>query len=233
MEWHYWKESVRFCGKAIILNDILDRAEDPEKMLKQIVLDMENQLMQVKTQVAISLADLHLLERRRDENSKKGEEWMRKAELAVTKQQDDLARVAIERSLGSDKLATSFAEQIADQKAQVENLKSALLKLEGKLSEARAKSELLLAKHRRARAANHVADAHSNFEGRSVAPAWGDRMNDKVNRAEAFGQARAELLGESEGSVEARFAALEKHEEVERLLTGMLTCAWSLGLFGK
>ncbi len=71
------------------LNDLVDRAEEPEKMLKQIILDMENQLMQVKTQVAISLADLHLLERRRDENTKKGEEWMRKAEFAVTKKQDD------------------------------------------------------------------------------------------------------------------------------------------------
>jgi len=65
------------------LNDLVDRAEDPEKMLKQVILDMDNQLMQVKTQVAISLADLHLLERRRDENTKKGEEWMRKAGLAV------------------------------------------------------------------------------------------------------------------------------------------------------
>jgi phage shock protein A len=204
------------------LNDILDRAEDPEKMLKQVILDMENQLMQVKTQVAISLADLHLLERRRDENSRKGEEWMRKAELAVTKQQDDLARVAIERSMSSGKLAASFAEQIADQRAQVENLKSALLKLEGKLSEARAKSELLLAKHRRARAASRVADANTNFEGQSISPAW-NRMNDKVNRAEAFGQARAELVGESGGSVEDRFAALEKHEEVERLLADLKT----------
>ncbi len=98
------------------LNDLVDRAEDPEKMLKQVILDMENQLLQVKTQVAISLADLHLLERRRDENTKKGEEWMHKAELAVAKQLDDLARAAIERSLEFGKLAGSFVEQIGDQK---------------------------------------------------------------------------------------------------------------------
>src|ERR1700733_4278554 len=146
------------------LNDLVDRAEDPEKMLKQVILDMENQLLQVKTQVAISLADLHLLERRRDENTKKVEEWMRKAELAVTKRQDDLARAAIERSLETGKLAESFTEQIADQKAQVDNLKSALLNLQGKLDEGRAKSELLLAKHRRARAVKKAADAHSNFD---------------------------------------------------------------------
>src|SRR5205807_7834311 len=74
------------------LNDLIDRAEDPEKMIKQVILDMENQLMQVKTQVAISIADLHLLERRSKENAEKADEWMRKAQLAVSKKQDDLAR---------------------------------------------------------------------------------------------------------------------------------------------
>src|SRR6201994_2707989 len=94
------------------LNDLIDRAEDPEKMVKQVILDMENQLMQVKTQVAISIADLHLLERKRDDNTKKRDEWMRKAELAVTKKQDDLARAAIERSLDTRQLSQGFDEQI-------------------------------------------------------------------------------------------------------------------------
>lgn len=201
------------------LNDLVDRAEDPEKMVKQVILDMENQLMQVKTQVAISIADLHLLERRLDENGKKKEEWMRKAELAVTKKQDDLARAAIERSLDSRQLAQGFEEQIADQKAQVENLKTALRKLEGKLAEARAKSDLLLARHRRARATGDAAQAHQNINTQSASSVW-DRMNQKVNRTEAIGQARAELLGDS---VEDRFAAIEKQDEIERLLTDLKT----------
>lgn len=126
------------------LNDLIDRAEDPEKMVKQVILDMENQLMQVKTQVAISIADLHLLDRRRGENGQKRDEWMRKAELAVSKQQDDLARAAIERSLEYRQLSESFDEQIRDQKVQVENLKTALRKLEGKLAEAREKASSCL-----------------------------------------------------------------------------------------
>jgi len=199
------------------LNDIIDRAEEPEKMIKQVILDMENQLMQVKTQVAISIADLHLLERRSSENLQKRDEWMRKAELAVAKQQDDLARIAIERSLESKKLAASFDEQIADQKQQAENLKTALHKLDGKLAEARAKSELLLAKHRRARAGVRAADAHEGINENAVSSAW-DRMNQKVNRADAVGQARTELLGDN---VDDQFAALEKHDEVERLLAGL------------
>jgi phage shock protein A len=199
------------------LNDLVDRAEDPEKMVKQVILDMENQLMQVKTQVAISIADLHLLERRHEENTKKGEEWMRKAELAVTKKQDDLARSAIERSLDSRQVAAGFEEQIADQKAQVENLKSALRKLDGKLAEARAKSDLLLARHRRARSAGDAASAHNAINTQSASSVW-DRMNQKVNRSEAIGMARAELLGDS---VDDRFAALEKQDEIERLLADL------------
>jgi phage shock protein A len=74
------------------LNDLIDRAEDPEKMIKQVILDMENQLLQVKTQVAISMADQHLLQKKRTEHQDRAAEWMRKAELAVDKHQDDLAR---------------------------------------------------------------------------------------------------------------------------------------------
>lgn len=196
------------------LNDLIDRAEEPEIMVKQVILDMENQLMQVKTQVAISIADLHLLERRGAENTRKQMEWMRKAELAVTKQQDDLARIAIDRSLESKKLADTFTEQIADQKAQVENLKTALRSLEGKLAEARGKCDLLLAKNRRARTASTAAEAHLGLNVNCAASAW-DRMGQKVNRAEAISQARIELLGDN---VEDRFAQLEKHEQIERLL---------------
>jgi phage shock protein A len=199
------------------LNDLIDRAEDPEKMVKQVILDMENQLMQVKTQVAISIADLHLLQKKCTDALQKRDDWMRKAELAVTKQQEDLARIAIERSLESRKLADSFDEQINDQKVQVENLKGALHKLEGKLAEARGKSELLLAKHRRARAAGNAAEAQLKSGDGISATAW-DRMKSKVNREEALNEARAELLGDR---IEDRFAALEKQDEVERLLEGL------------
>ena len=76
------------------LNDLIDKAEEPEKMIKQVILDMHNQLLQVKTQVAIAIADQHLLEKKKLENDDKIQEWMRKAELAVDKKHDDLARAA-------------------------------------------------------------------------------------------------------------------------------------------
>src|SRR5258708_21909252 len=119
-------------------DDLIDKAEEPEKMIKQIILDMQNQLMQVKTQVAISIADEHLLEKKKKENLDKQADWMRKAELAVDKKQDDLARAALERSMSYQQMSQGFDQQIADQKLQVENLKSALHKLEQKLEIGRA-----------------------------------------------------------------------------------------------
>jgi phage shock protein A len=196
------------------LNDLIDKAEEPEKMVKQVILDMENQLMQVKTQVAIGIADLHLLERKAAETSQKGEEWLRKAEFAVTKQHDDLARAAIERSLETKKLAESFTEQINDQKAQVETLKSALHRLDGKLAEAKAKSEMLLARHRRARSSGNAAEAQMQIGNGTAVSAW-DRMNHKVSKTEALAQAKTELLGDN---VDDRFLKLEKEDEVERML---------------
>ena len=88
------------------INDLIEKAEDPDRLAKQLVLDMENQLLQVKTQVAIAIADQHLLDRKLKEHQEAVQQWHRKAELAVEKQQDDLARAALERSLSHQQLAT-------------------------------------------------------------------------------------------------------------------------------
>jgi phage shock protein A len=196
------------------LNDLIDQAEDPEKMLKQVILDMQNQLLQVKTQVAIAIADHHLLLKKKKEHDEKTAEWKRKAELAVDKKDDALARAAIDRALTFDRMARSLDLQIADQSVQVENLKSALHKLEGKLDEAKHKSELLISQHRRARAINRAGDARMKLEGDPNGAAF-DRLNQKVQREEAFGLAKAEMLQES---VDDQFAKLEKADEVERVL---------------
>src|SRR5438045_1949661 len=96
------------------LNDLIDKAEDPEKMIKQVILDMQNQLLQVKTQVAIAIADQHLLETKQKENEEKTTEWMRKAELAVDKKQDDLARAALQRVESYRELDDNFKQQVID-----------------------------------------------------------------------------------------------------------------------
>jgi len=197
------------------LNDLLDRAEDPEKLLKQILLDMQNQLLQVKTQLAISVADQHLLEKKRKENDETMTEWMRKAELAVDKKDDDLARAALERYLSCTRLSEGFGEQIEAHRAQIETLKSALQSLEQKIGEARARAEMLATRHRRARAARRANRAEQAIHEGASAEAF-DRMRGKIVREEATGEAEGELLRED---VELRLARLGREDEVEKLLT--------------
>jgi len=161
------------------LNDMVDRAEDPEKMIKQVIVDMENQYLQVKTQVAVSIADQHMLEKKFRENDDAGKDWMRKAELAVDKTQDDLARAALDRFQTSQRLAQSYREQVDDQRLQVETLKGALVKLEQKLDEAKSKRDLLLARHRRSIALGKAARAQSALGDNSKSATF-DRLKDRV-----------------------------------------------------
>jgi phage shock protein A len=200
------------------LNDLIDKAENPEILIKQVILDMENQLLQVKTQVAIAMADQHLLEKKQKENEEKIADWNRKAEMAVSKKQDDLARAAIERGLHYKQLTENFSQQVADQKLQVETLKNALNKLMQKLEEARSRCDLLIAQHRRARTLGKAADAQSAVSGVNHGATF-DRMRHKVLRQEAIGQAKTELLSSEAASVEDRFAQMEKEDEIDRILS--------------
>jgi len=199
------------------LNDMIDRAEDPEKLIKQVILDMDNQYLQVKTQVAVSIADQHMLEKKLRENEEAGRDLMRKAELSVEKQQDDLARAALDRYQTSQRLALSYREQVDDQKLQVEALKSALIKLEQKLDEAKAKRDLFLARHRRGIAMGKAARAQSAIGDHSKSATF-DRLKDRVHQTEAIASAEVELLNENVGD---RLARLDRDTEVERLLADL------------
>ena len=142
---------------------------------------------------------------------------MRKAELSVEKQQDDLARAALDRYQTSQKLALSYREQVDDQKLQVETLKSALIKLEQKLDEAKAKRDLFLARHRRGVALGKAARAQSAFGDNSKSATF-DRLKDRVNHTEAVASAEVELLNENVGD---RLDKLDRDGEVERLLADL------------
>jgi phage shock protein A len=196
------------------INDMVDRAEDPEKMIKQVILDMENQYLQVKTQVAVSIADQHMLEKKLRENEEAGKDWMRKAETAVDKGQDDLARAALDRFQTSRKLAQSYREQVDDQKMQVETLKGALVKLEQKLEEAKSKRDLLLARHRRSVALGKAARAQTVLGDNSKGATF-DRLKDRVHQTEAVATAEVELLTDDVGE---KLTRLDRDAEVDRLL---------------
>ena len=196
------------------LNDLLERAEDPEKLCRQLVLDMENQLMQVKTQVAMAVADQHLLNKKYKEHADAAAEWRRKAEIAVEKQKDDLARAALERSLQNEQLAAGFSQQIEDQTSETELLRGAYQRLERKLTETRSACELLIAQNRRARATAKANASRGARPGRKDAIIT--RLKDSVAQMQASNAASHMLL--ETDSVEDRIGALEREEKIERLL---------------
>jgi phage shock protein A len=199
------------------LNDMIDRAEDPEKMIKQVILDMENQYLQVKTQVAVSIADQHMLEKKLKENEDTGNDWMRKAERAVDKGEDDLARSALDRYQTSRRLAQSYGEQVDDQKAQVETLKGALQKLEQKLDEAKSKRDLLLARHRRSVALGKAARAQTAMGDNSNSVTF-DRLKDRVHHSESVATAEVELVDDDAGE---RLTRMDRDVEIDRLLADL------------
>jgi phage shock protein A len=199
------------------INDLINKAEDPEKVIRQLILDMNNQLIQVKTQVAAAIADERLLQKRYEDNQKKADEWQRKAELAVTSGQDELAKEALLRRRSFQETADGFKEQWTQQAAQVEQLKDALTQLEAKITEAQTKKDLLIARSRRAKAETSIRQTLANADSTS---ALGDfqRMEEKVDEQEARAKAYAEL---DEDTLDQRFKQMEQEDEVSKELEAL------------
>jgi phage shock protein A len=200
------------------VNDMIDRAEDPEKMLKQLLQDMENQLLQVKTQVAIAIADQHLLEKKRQEQADGAANWRAKAELAVKKGEDELARLALERALSHEEMVAGFAQQVVEQTAEAESLRATYTRLQGKLAETQAQCEMLVAQHRRAKMAGRATKAQQVVENGKEASKTAvlGRLKARIQNAEAENHAGRVLLdGEL---LEDRFTKLERDGKVEQLL---------------
>ena len=195
------------------LNDLVEKAENPEKLLKQLLLDMQNQFLQLKTQVAMAIADLHLLEKKERENLDEQMEWRRKAEFAMGRNQEVMARMALERSLTYEDASQNFARQMEHQGTQVQILRDGLARLESKIAETQAKAELLIAQHRHARLARQVGETGRKAFEQDMAF---DRLKSRVADAEMVGEGH--LLASREMNVEDEFARLEKSDRVDRLL---------------
>ena len=196
------------------LNDLLDRAEDPEKVIKQLLIDMNNQLIQVKTQVAAAIADEKKLYQRYQEAQTQADEWQRKAELAVEKGEDDLAKQALARRNSFAQTAQGFQEQWQAQSAQVQTLKDALRTLESKIGEAETKKDLLIARSRRAKAEEQVQRTLGNVRGVGALSDF-ERLEGKVEEQEARAAAYTDL---GTDTLDTQFAALEQETEVDRQL---------------
>ena len=204
-------ERIRTVLKSNI-NALISKAEDPEKMLNQLIMDMNENLLEAKKSVAMAIADEKKLERQALENKSQGEEWERKAMLAVKAGKDDLAREALTRKQEYDGYAASFQKEFEAQHASVEQLKDALRQLQAKIEEASRKKNLLIARAKRAEAQKQIQQTMGSLSGTSSFDTF-DRMAQKVDQVEAEAEAYKELgTGSADQKLEDKFKELESSD---------------------
>jgi phage shock protein A len=203
------------------LNDLISRSEDPEKMLNQVVLDMNNQLVEAKKQVAASIADEKRLSKQAEQEAANAAEWERRAMMAVRAGNEELAKEALARKREHDELANTFKEQWTKQKTAVDQLKKALRMLNDKIEEAKRKKNVLIARKKRAEAQKAIQETMSGLRDQSAFETF-DRMSQKVDQIEAEAEAQADLAEEYSGDVLAsQFQNLERSASADDDLTAL------------
>jgi phage shock protein A len=191
------------------INDLITKAEDPEKMLSQVLLEMQQQLVDAKKSVAVAIADEKKLQKQYNQELDKAKEWERKAMLAVRAGDDGLAKEALVRKQEHENIAAQFQQQWIGQKAAVDKLKDALRLLNNKIEEAKRKKNILVARKKRAEAQQQIASTMQGLGDTSAFDTF-ERMADRINLLEAEAEAGAELAGELSGGIlENKFLALE------------------------
>ena len=190
------------------INELINKAEDPEKMLNQVLVDMKTQLVEAKKQVAVAIADEKRLKKQYEMEAAKALEWEKKAMLAVKAGDDNLAKAALARKAEHEEVAETLRQQWEAQKASVEQLKMALRGLDAKIEEAKRKRNILVSRQKRAEAQRTINETLTNINSTSAFDTF-ERMTDRVTQIEAEAEATAELGGAlPEASLDAQFKAL-------------------------
>jgi phage shock protein A len=196
------------------LNALVRGAEDPIKILDQSVDDMQEDLVKLRQAVAMAIASQKRLENQAGQAKEQIKNWFSRAELALKKGEDDLAKEALSRKKTFQETFESLSTQSQKQNAQVEKLKKGLLLLERKISEARTKKDMLKSRAQAAKAQRKIQDAVGDLGTNSSMDAF-KRMEEKVEELEALGEASFELAGQD---LESKFAELEGGNDIEKEL---------------
>ncbi len=202
------------------INDLISKAEDPEKILNQLIVDMREQLVEAKKQVAVSIADEKRVKKQLDNQQHLAREWEKKAMMAVRAGRDDLAMEALQKKEQYGDLAGEYRAQYEAQKAAADQLRASLKQLHAKIEEAKRKKDLLIARKRRVEAQQKIQDTMAGFGDTSAFEQF-EKMAQKVENMEAEAEAAAELNADmAETSLDDKFRALEvDHGASEALMS--------------
>ena len=199
------------------INAMIDAAEDPEKMVEEYLRQMRAELSEARAATAMAMADETRMRSQYERSKSESEDWQRKAELAVQHDDDDLAREALTRRNNAQNLADNYNAQWDAQHDQVQELRTALAKLEAKISEAEAKRDLIIAKSRRAATQEAITSAMESVQGVTANQGL-NRMEAEADERLAKAQAMAEL---SSQDLDTRFSDLETQDKVENDLSAL------------
>jgi len=214
------------------INDAIARAENPEKVLNQVLLDMREQLGRAKQEVAVAIADERKLKAQVEEEQKQAGEWEQRAMLAVREGRDDLAKQALMRQQEHAERAAALAETWRRQAEETEKLKAALRDLNDKIEEAKRKKNLLVAKQKRAQAQKRIHETMSGLNDRSAFETF-ERMAERIDESERRALAAAEVTETLTGdTLEQQFLQLQKGGVQESVEFRLLELKQRMGLVG-
>jgi phage shock protein A len=199
------------------MNDMVSKAEDPEKILEQAIIDMQEDLVQLRQAVASAIASQKRTQQQYNQAQTEANNWQQRAQLALQKGDENLAREALSRKKTYADTSNSLKAQLDQQNGSVDTLKRNLIALEGKISEAKTKKDMLKARASAAKANEQLQNTVGRMGTGSAMSAF-ERMEDKVLQMEARSQAAAELAG---SSLEQQFAMLESGSGVDEELAAM------------
>jgi phage shock protein A len=193
------------------INATVSAAEDPEKILEQTVVDMQEDLVKLRQAVAGAIASQKRLEQQYNQAQTQSDEWYRRAQLALQKGDETLAREALARKQTFTTTATNLKQQLDQSSSQVETMRKGMMGLESKIAEAKTKKDMLKARARAAKASEQITQAMGQIDTASAMSTF-DRMEEKVLELEARSAAVSELAGDT---LADKFAALEAGSDVD------------------
>lgn len=199
------------------INDLIDKAEDPEKMVKQIIIDMKQELDKSTQALGKAVSSEKIAKKQYDDALRSSAEWENRAKTALAAGDEALAKKALANKVKADKDAAAYKEMYDTISQQTETIRTQVEVLKSKLEEAKSRQAMLIARSQMADTQKNLAKATGGFDSSSASEKF-DRMEEKIMRKEAEAQAYTEIAGQDNNELTDEFEKLEKDSQVDNEL---------------
>lgn len=203
------------------INDLLDKAEDPEKMVKQIIIDMQKELTIATQNLGKAKASERLAQKKMDDAVKVAASWESKAKAALSQGNQDLAKQALAKKVRADEEVATYTEMYESISTQTDAIEDQVEVLKAKLDEAKSRQAMLIARSQMADTKKALAKSQGGFDGASALEKF-DRMEEKIQRKEAEADAFAEIGGGGDADLVESFDQIEKDAKVDAELARLM-----------